>query len=86
MFTTNRWGVHERCASLFGCTVYRVEKMKQRQNCGVGRFFCSPLRLVHFRTTADEIEVNPGSPDARDQLMPTYESWIVRRESWLPPF
>jgi hypothetical protein len=24
--------------------------------------------------------------DAPDQLMPTYESWIVRRESWLPPF
>jgi hypothetical protein len=23
---------------------------------------------------------------APDQLMPTYESWIVRRESWLPPF
>ena len=36
--------------------------------------------------TADEIEVNLGSLDAPDQLMPTYESWIVRRESWLPPF
>jgi hypothetical protein len=30
--------------------------------------------------------VNLGSLDAPDQLMPTYESWIVRRESWLPPF
>ena len=39
-----------------------------------------------FARTADEIEVNLGSLDAPDQLMPTYESWIVRRESWLPPF
>jgi len=30
--------------------------------------------------------VHLGSLDAPDQLMPTYESWIVRRESWLPPF
>ena len=27
-----------------------------------------------------------GVLDAPDQLMPSYESWIVRRESWLPPF
>ena len=27
-----------------------------------------------------------GSLDAPDQLMPTYESWVARRESWLPPF
>jgi len=46
--------------------------------------FLSPLRLVRFARTADEIEVNLGSLDAPDQLMPT-ESWIVRRESWLPP-
>jgi hypothetical protein len=32
------------------------------------------------------IEVNLGSLDAPDQLMPTYESWVIRRESWLPPF
>jgi hypothetical protein len=30
--------------------------------------------------------VNLGSLDAPDQLKPTYESWIVLRESWLPPF
>jgi hypothetical protein len=30
--------------------------------------------------------VSLGSLDAPDQLAPTYESWIVRRESWLPPF
>jgi hypothetical protein len=32
--------------------------------------------------SADEVEVNLGSLDAPDQLMPPYESWIVRRESW----
>ncbi|MNL66667.1 hypothetical protein D3C87_1911670 [compost metagenome] len=39
-----------------------------------------------FARSGDEIEVNLGSLDAPDQLKPTYESWTVRRESWLPPF
>ena len=51
-----------------------------------GRFFCPGCGSSVFARTADEIEVNLGSLDAPDQLMPTYESWIVRRESWLPPF
>src|SRR3954471_10556167 len=51
-----------------------------------GRFFCPRCGSSIFSRTADEIEVNLGSLDAPDQLMPTYESWIVRRESWLPPF
>jgi hypothetical protein len=34
----------------------------------------------------DEIEVHLGTFDAPDQLMPTYECWTVRRESWLPEF
>src|SRR5207237_4741687 len=52
----------------------------------VGRFFCPRCGSSVFARSADEIEVNVGSLDAPDQLMPTYESWIVRRESWLPPF
>ena len=51
-----------------------------------GRFFCPRCGSSVFGRRADEIEVNLGSLDAPDQLMPTYESWIVRRESWLPPF
>ena len=51
-----------------------------------GRHFCPRCGSSVFARTADEIEVNLGSLDAPDQLMPTYESWIVRRESWLPPF
>ena len=38
------------------------------------------------RVHGDEIEVHLGALDAPDQLMPTYESWTVRREAWLPPF
>ena len=51
-----------------------------------GRFFCPRCGSSVFARSADEIEVNLGSLDAPDQLVPTYESWIVRRESWLPPF
>jgi hypothetical protein len=51
-----------------------------------GRFFCPRCGSSVFGRSADEIEVNVGALDAPDQLMPTYESWIVRRESWLPPF
>jgi hypothetical protein len=51
-----------------------------------GRFFCPDCGSSLFARTADEIEVSLGSLDAPDQLMPTYELWTVRRESWLPPF
>ena len=51
-----------------------------------GRFFCPRCGSSIFGRTADEIEVSLGSLDAPNQLTPTYESWIVRRESWLPPF
>ncbi|MGI9395231.1 MAG: GFA family protein [Boseongicola sp.] len=51
-----------------------------------GRFFCSRCGSPVFARTADEIEVHLGTLDAPDQLTPTYETWAVRRESWLPPF
>lgn len=51
-----------------------------------GRFFCPRCGSSIFARSGDEIEVNLGSLDAHDQLIPSYESWIVRRESWLPPF
>ena len=44
-----------------------------------GRFFCPRCGSSIFARTADEIEVNVGSLDAPDQLMPTYESWIRLR-------
>ncbi len=51
-----------------------------------GRHSCPRCGSSVFARTADEIEVSLGSLDTPDQLMPTYELWTVRRESWLPPF
>ena len=51
-----------------------------------GRHFCPCCGSSVFARTADEIEVHLGALDAPDQLLPTYESWISRREAWLPPF
>ncbi|HTI83107.1 MAG TPA: GFA family protein [Acetobacteraceae bacterium] len=51
-----------------------------------GRFFCPRSGSPVFGRWADEIGVNLGSLDAPDQLVPSYESWIIRRESWLPAF
>lgn len=46
-----------------------------------GRHFCHRCGSSIFGRTADEIEVNLGSLDPPDQLKPTYELWVVRRES-----
>jgi hypothetical protein len=51
-----------------------------------GRHFCPRCGSSVFARSGDEIEVHLGALDAPDQLMPTYESWTIRRESWLPPF
>jgi hypothetical protein len=51
-----------------------------------GRHFCPRCGSSVFNRSGDEIEVNLGALDAPDLLKPTYESWIVRRESWLPAF
>ena len=51
-----------------------------------GRYFCPRCGGSVFARTGDEIEVHLGALDAPDQLTPTYEGWIVRREAWLPPF
>ena len=34
----------------------------------------------------DEIEVAVGCFDAPNQVKPTYELWVRRREDWLPEF
>ena len=50
-----------------------------------GRHFCPRCGSSVFARSDDEIELHLGTLDAPDQLMPTYECWVVRRESWLPP-
>ena len=51
-----------------------------------GRHFCPRCGSSVFARFGDEVEVHLGTLDAPDQLVPTYELWTVRRESWLPPF
>lgn len=51
-----------------------------------GRSFCPRCGSSVFARAGDEVEVSLGSLDTHDQLQPTYESWIIRRESWLPRF
>lgn len=51
-----------------------------------GRFFCPQCGSSVFACTGGEIEVHLGALDAPDQLTPTYESWVNRREAWLPVF
>ena len=51
-----------------------------------GRHFCPVCGSSVFARTADEIEVHLGALDKPDELVPTYECWTVRRETWLPVF
>lgn len=51
-----------------------------------GRHFCPECGSSVFARYADEIEVHLGALDEPNRLMPTYENWTVRRESWLPEF
>lgn len=51
-----------------------------------GRHFCPRCGSSVFSRSGDETDVNLGSLDAPDQLMPTYELWTARREAWLPAF
>jgi hypothetical protein len=51
-----------------------------------GRHFCPNCGSTVFGRSDDEAELNIGSMDSPDQFTPTYELWMVRRESWLPEF
>ena len=51
-----------------------------------GRFFCPTCGSSVFGQSEDEIELAVGSLDAPNQLRPSYELWIQRREDWLPEF
>jgi len=51
-----------------------------------GRFFCPRCGSSVYARSDDEIEIHLGTLDATSQLKPTYESWTVRREAFLPRF
>lgn len=50
-----------------------------------GRCFCPRCGSSVYARCGDEIELSLGALDVPGQLIPTYESWTVRREPWLPP-
>ena len=50
------------------------------------RSFCPTCGSPLFDRFGDEFELHLGSLDAPNQLEPTYECWVIRREVWLPPF
>ncbi|QWP74883.1 GFA family protein [Lysobacter sp. K5869] len=70
-------------AAIFAETAVRIEGETRAYQ---DRHFCARCGSSVFARCGDEIEVHLGALDAPDQLRPTYESWTVRRESWLPPF
>ena len=51
-----------------------------------GRHFCPDCGASVFAQSEGEIEVHLGALDAPNLFQPTYESWTLRREAWLPPF
>src|SRR5262249_54090620 len=51
-----------------------------------GRHFCPTCGSSVFSRTGDEIDITVGSFDAPNQVTPTYEVWVRRREGWLPAF
>lgn len=51
-----------------------------------GRHFCMRCGSSVFACSADEVELYLGSLDAPGELVPSYESWVIRREHWLPAF
>ncbi len=51
-----------------------------------GRHFCPVCGSSVLARTGEEVELPLGSLDEPNQLVPSYESWTIRREAWLPPF
>lgn len=70
-------------SAIFAESVVTIEGETQAY---LGRHFCPKCGSSVYQRSDDEIEINLGSLDAPNQLVPTYELWTIRRESWLPPF
>lgn len=51
-----------------------------------GRHFCPRCGSSVFAKAPGEVEVHLGALDEPGRLAPSYESWTVRREPWLPRF
>jgi hypothetical protein len=84
----------KKSGSIFSCwAIYPADSMTVtgatagHELRGYVRHVCpvctSPLYEVY--DGSDEVEVFVGILDGPNQLTPTYETWTVRREHWLPP-
>ena len=51
-----------------------------------GRCFCPTCGSLVFSKSGDEINIDLGTLDDPNRFTPTYELWVTRRETWLPPF
>ena len=51
-----------------------------------GRFFCPDCGSSVLARSEDEVEIYLGALDQPGSFQPSYESWTIRREPWLPPF
>ena len=65
----------DQAVEIFGCT-------SEYQN----RNFCPACGSSLFGRNGDEIEIYVGCLDSPNEIKPTYESWVIRREAWLPHF
>lgn len=70
-------------AAIFPADAVKVDGVTRAYR---GRSFCPNCGSSVFARYGDEVEVHLGSLDAPDRFTPTYESWTIRREGWLPPF
>jgi hypothetical protein len=50
------------------------------------RHFCPVCGSSVFDKRGSEVEVNAGALDSDNSVRPTYETWVCRRERWLPAF
>lgn len=76
-------GAPFHASAIFPETAVRIEGETRHHGM---RYFCPRCGSSVFARSGDEIEVSLGAFDAPDAFTPTYESWTVRREAWLPPF
>jgi len=51
-----------------------------------GRHFCPECGSSVYSQSGPEAEVYLGTLDQPDLFKPSYELWVIRRESWLPEF
>ena len=69
-------------SAIFAADAVALEGKQQEYR---GRYFCPRCGSSVFARSGDEVELYLGSLDEPGQLVPTYESWTIRREPWLPP-